>query len=66
MPKKWFNIEMSKAEWELFRTILKIMEFVYEASECGDLVHIEIECTEQDAAALDATHQVMLANLKTT
>lgn len=65
MPKKKFNVELAKPVWELFRTILKVMDFVYEPSECGDQVHVEIECTEQDAAALEATLKVISENLQT-
>lgn len=65
MPKQWFNIEMSKEEFSLFRTILKIKDIEYEPSECGDLVHVEVYCTEQDAYALNRTHAVLMENLIT-
>lgn len=57
-------IDMTNEEWSLFRTILKIMDFEYEASENGDLVHVEVKCSEQDSVALEATHQTMATNLK--
>lgn len=50
MEEKWYNIELSKEEWEDFREVLKRDEkessihWCYEASEIGDLVHIEIKC----------------------
>lgn len=50
MKEKWYNIELSKEEWEDFREVLKrdgeesSVPWYYEASEAGDLVHIEIKC----------------------
>lgn len=50
MKEKWYNIELTKEEWEDFRAVLKrdgeeMREpWHYEASEAGDLVHIEIKC----------------------
>lgn len=54
MEEKWYNIELSKEEWEDFRTALKKdgeesgVPWYYEASEVGDLVHIEIKCLSSE------------------
>lgn len=56
---KPYSIELPRNEWELFRVILKVQDIPYEPSECGDLVHVEIMCTEKDAIALEASLNVI-------
>ena len=51
---KWFSMELSKIEWALIRPILKSLDCTYEASGCGTLVHVEVYCTDDVAAAIDA------------
>lgn len=55
---KW-TIELSKQEYDLFRCVLKAKDLEYEPSECGDMVHISVFCTEQDTIALNKTLEVI-------
>lgn len=54
MEEKWYNIELSKEEWEDFREVLKRDEkesgihWYYEASEVGNWIHIEIKCMSSE------------------
>ena len=52
--KKWYNVELNKSEWALIRPILKELGCRYESSACGMLVHVEVYCTDDVAAAIDA------------
>lgn len=57
--KKWYNIELTREEWEEFRWILKrdgeeVGEpWKYEASGAGELIHIEIECLPSELRYLN-------------
>ena len=50
MKEKWYNIELSKEEWEDFKKVLKRDSeesgelWHYEASEAENLIHLEIKC----------------------
>lgn len=61
MPKTYYGFSMENEIWRLFRVILRILEFEYEVSDCDDHTHVEVLCTEQDAIALQATFETMLA-----
>ena len=50
---KWFSMELNKSEWTLIRPILKSLDCTYEASSCGMLVHVEVYCTSDVAAAIN-------------
>lgn len=60
MPLQFYGWTMSKEIWELFRVILKVMDFEYEPSECYDQTHVEVFCSEQDAKALQATLETII------
>lgn len=59
MEEKWYNIELTKEEWEDFRTALKRdgeesgVPWYYEVSEVGDLIHIEIKCLPSELQYLN-------------
>ena len=52
--KKWFSMELTRIEWAGIRPILKELGCSYETSGCGMLVHVEVYCTDDVAAAIDA------------
>ena len=52
--KKWYNVELNKAEWALIRPILKSLDCTYEASGCGALIHVEVCCTPDVAEAISS------------
>ena len=52
--KKYFSMELNKAEWALIRPILKSLDCTYEASGCGALIHVEVCCTPDVAEAISS------------
>lgn len=60
MEEKWYNIELSKEEWEDFRATLKRdgeesgILWYYEASEVDNLIHIEIKCLPSELQHLNS------------
>ena len=51
--KKWFSMELNRDEWADIRPIIKELVCKYEASECGELVHVEVYCTPDTAAVIN-------------
>ena len=50
---KWFSMELSRLEWALIRPVLNELGCRYESSNCGTLVHVEVYCTDDVAAAIN-------------
>ena len=53
MEKKWYSMELSKAEWAGIRPIIKELGCRYEAGECGELIHVEVYCTSDIAEVIN-------------
>lgn len=50
---QYYNVELTKEDWAKFREELVDRGLYFEPSGCGDLVHIEVKCTEADVEALN-------------
>lgn len=53
---KWYNVELTKKDAEIFRVELKKGGIKYEASGAGCLVHFEVYC---DAATAEKLENVL-------
>ena len=51
--KEWFSMELNRDEWADIRPIVKELACKYEASECGELVHVEVYCTPDTADVIN-------------
>lgn len=51
--RKWLNTEVTKEEAEMLKDFLKDNEIEYEASECYDMVHFEINVNEYEKEAIN-------------
>lgn len=51
--KKWYNIELDKADSEDLRMILAQYKIKYETSQVDNLTHFEIYCDSTDAYAIN-------------
>lgn len=49
---KWYSVELTRAEYEYLKPFLSGHQ--YEPSQCGELVHLEVYCTEKQADGLNA------------
>lgn len=50
---KWYNMDIDKDNFELFRIILKSKHIPYEVSSAESfLLHLEINCDEYEASSL--------------
>lgn len=51
---KWYNMDIDKDNFELFRIILKSKHIPYEVSGAESfLLHLEIKCNEYEANSLN-------------
>jgi len=48
MTQQRYNIELPKVAAELFKAYLREKELVFEASEAGNLVHIELKLNRKE------------------
>ena len=51
--RKWLNTELTKDEAEMLKEFLKDNAIEYEASECYDMVHFEINVNEYEKEAIN-------------
>ena len=58
--KKWYNIELTKKEWGLFKKFLEAEEYQFEASELpNNWKHIEVFAAVEDVEKMDKYLQIM-------
>lgn len=43
--RAWYNTELSKETAGRFKEFCRDMHLKYETSECGNLIHFEVNCT---------------------
>lgn len=53
MDKKYRNTEVTVAEAEALRIFLKENDIEYEPSQCGELIHFEILCDNDEMYAIN-------------
>ena len=58
--KRWYNVELTKKDWELFQIFLKTEGYKYEASGIRkNWVHIEVFATAEDVEKMDKYLQLI-------
>ena len=50
---KNYNVELSRENWQVFRKYLIENNITFEPSECFNLIHVEIKCSEHQAAKIN-------------
>lgn len=53
MDKKYRSTEVNVVEAEALRIFLKENEIEYEPSQCGELIHFEILCDDDEVQAIN-------------
>jgi hypothetical protein len=53
MDKKYRSTEVNTVEAEALRIFLKENDIEYEPSQCGELIHFEILCDNDEAQAIN-------------
>lgn len=51
--ERFYNIELTKEDWAKYREELINRGLYFEPSECWNLVHIEVKCTESEVEELN-------------